>query len=162
MARRRPVYRDELWRLALARDLAGLRRAASLVEDGYDAHRARAFSLAVAGRVDAAVQELSAGWGGDWPFPAGYALDVARVRFLGGELDGALSSLAAAARDGGPPDPAVAALARECVRSEPSLLWRALALALRRGPVRRRLRDAASLVRARMSSRKRRHSESAG
>ena len=146
MARRRAVYQDELWRLAVERDVAGLHRAVGVVDDGYDAHRARAFALAVDGRVDGALRELGAGWGGDWPFPAGYALDVARVRFLGRDYRGALSALRDAADRDGSTDPAVAALARECVRREPALLRRALRLALGRGPVRRRVRDAAALV----------------
>src|ERR687888_161677 len=92
-------YGDETWRLARARDSAALHRAADLLLEGepggldYDGHRARAFALAVEGRVDDALAELNEGWSEEWPFPAAYAADIARVRFLVGDYADALDAL---------------------------------------------------------------------
>src|SRR5215218_7056343 len=116
------AYRDETWRLALAGDAAALHRAADLlVADGpaescYDGHRARAFALAVAGRVDDALAELNEGATEDWPFPSAYAADVARVQFLAGRYRPALEALRLTVAGPSPVDPAVARLAAACVR----------------------------------------------
>src|SRR5919201_6721054 len=92
-------YGDETWRLALARDVSALRRAADLLLEGdagdldYDGHRARAFALAVEGQTYEALEQLNEGWTEEWPFPAAYAADIARVRFLLGDYAKALEAL---------------------------------------------------------------------
>ena len=105
MARR--GFGDETWRLARDRDLEGLRRVADLLVDvEYDGHRARAFALAVEGRADQALAELNDGWTEEWPFPAAYAVDVARVRYLTGHYEEALTALESQAQallKAGPP-----------------------------------------------------------
>src|SRR4051794_11486838 len=106
----RASYGDALWRLAVARDREGLPGPADRLLTGdasYEGSRARAFALAVDGRLDAALAELAEGRLGDWPFPAAYSTDSARVRHLAGDDHGALRDLAAAARDADRLDPEV-------------------------------------------------------
>src|SRR5918911_1644381 len=90
-------FGDETWRLACAGDAAALGRAADmLLGDGeleYEGHRARAFALAVDGRRDEALVELSEGWSDDWPPPSAYALDVSRIHYLCHDCERALAAL---------------------------------------------------------------------
>src|ERR687893_45987 len=101
MARR--GFGDEAWELALVGDAASLHRAADLLSGDsgdldYEAHRARAFALAIEGRRDDGLAELNEGWTEEWPFPGAYAADVARVRFLAGDYEDALGALRLAVR----------------------------------------------------------------
>jgi hypothetical protein len=151
-------FGDEMWRLALAGDAAALHRAADLllrdpVDLRYEGHRARAFALAVEGRVDAALAQLNEAWTDDWPFPDAYAADVGRVRFLAGDDALALGALVLAARVAERPDPAAVELAALCVRREPRLLWRALRVATAAGTASQRARAVGAILRARARGR---------
>jgi hypothetical protein len=154
MAERRG-FGDETWRLALAGDAAALHRASDLLLDGsfpaldYDAHRARAFAFAVEGRVDEALEQLSEGSTEDWPFPAAYAADTARVRYLSGDYERSLGALRLAVRGVDRIDPSVAELVAAVVRRAPSLRGQALKLALGGGTAWQRLRNAAVVASAR-------------
>jgi hypothetical protein len=117
--------------------------------DMYRAHRARALALAGEGDGDSALAELNRGWGDEWPDPASYAVDVARVRFLAGDHDDALEALRLALR-GTPSAPSVAAVAAACVRAAPHLWTRALRLALDGGSPLERLRLVIAVARARL------------
>jgi len=147
-------FGDETWELAAAGDAAGLDRAADLLLEhdtgdlSYDGHRARAFSLALAGRVDDALAELNEGWSEDWPFPAAYAADTARVRYLAGDYERALDGLELAFRGAGRLDPAVAALPAAIVARRPALRLRAVRVALVGGTPWQRLRNAAAAATA--------------
>ena len=148
-------YGDETWRLARAGDTAGLRRAADLLLQGdpgalgYDGHRARAFALALEGRVDEALAELNEGWTADWPFPAAYAADTARVRYLAGDYDRSLSALQLAVRGAEHLDPQVADLVSAVAAHAPRLRLRAVRVALGGGTTWQRLRNAAAVAAAR-------------
>ncbi len=144
-------YGDETWRLALAGDSEGLDRAADLLlaEDlTYDGCRARAFALAVGGDVDAALARLHEGWSEDWPFPAAYAADTARVRYLAGDYERSLGALQLAAHGAERLDPAVAALAAAVVERAPGLRLRALKVVLGGGTAWQRVRNAAAVATA--------------
>jgi hypothetical protein len=96
-------YGDETWALAYARDAAALQRAAELLlreQTGveYEGHRARAFALALERRTGEALEELNAGWTEEWPTPEGYGIDVARIHFLAGHPNMALTALSLDAR----------------------------------------------------------------
>jgi hypothetical protein len=149
----RTGFGDETWRLALAGDVAALDRAAELLLDsnglGYDGHRARAFSRAVAGRVDDALAELNEGWTEEWPFPSAYAADVARVRFLAGDYPHALEALRLASRSADVLDPAVPELALACVRHAPRSRLAALKVVLAGGSPLQRARNALAVATAR-------------
>jgi hypothetical protein len=91
-------YGDQTWALAYARDTVALRHAADLllreptgVE--YEAHRARAFALALERRTTEALEELNAGWTEEWPTPDAYGIDVARIHLLAGSPARALTAL---------------------------------------------------------------------
>jgi hypothetical protein len=145
-------YGDETWRLAVDGDAAGLHRAADLLLEGdlsYDGHRARAFALAVEGNVDAAVAELNHGWTEEWPFPAAYAADTARVRYLAGDYERSLGALRLAAHGADRLDPAVAALVASVVERAPRLRLRALRVVLGGGTAWQRVRNAAAIATAR-------------
>jgi len=147
-------YGDEIWRLAREGDSASLHKAADLLlEDttdlSYDGHRARAFALAVEGKGDDGLAQLNEGWTEEWPFPAMYATDVGRVRYLAREEDKALSALLLAVRGAQRVDSGVPELAAECVRRRPRLLWRALRVMLAGGTTLQRLRHAGTVFRAR-------------
>jgi hypothetical protein len=154
----RTGFGDETWRLALIGDVAALERAGALLLSdgadhgglGYDGHRALAFALAVAGRVDDALAELNEGWTEEWPFPSAYAADVARVRFLGGDYRHAIDALRLASRSADVLDPAVADLAVDCVRRSPGSWLGALKVVLAGGSPWRRARSAVAVVRARL------------
>ena len=78
MARR--GFGDEAWGLALVGDAPSLHRVADLLtgdasDVDYDAHRARAFALAIEAAKDDALAELNEGWTEEWPFPGAYATD---------------------------------------------------------------------------------------
>jgi hypothetical protein len=141
--------RDETWRLALAGDVPALERAAAMLLAGdpagleYDGRRARAFALALGGRLDDALAQLNEGWTEEWPFPAAYAADTARVRVLAGDYERALAALQLAVRGADRLDPAVAALARLVARREPRLRLRAARIVLGGGTPWQRLRNAA-------------------
>jgi len=147
-------YGDETWRLARAGDAAGLRRAADLLLGGdadldYDGHRARAFALAIEGRVDYALAELNEGWTHDWPFPAAYAADTARVRYLAGDYERSLGALQVAVRGSERLDPQVADLVSAVAAHAPKLRLRAMRIALGGGTTWQRLRNAAAVAAAR-------------
>jgi hypothetical protein len=116
----------------------------------YEAHRARAFVLASGGRCDDALAELNRGWGDDWPEPAAYAADVAKVRLLVGDHEDALDALRLAVRGARHLEPRVPALAAECVRESPRLWRRALRLALEGGSPADRARLLFAVARARL------------
>jgi hypothetical protein len=144
----RATYGDALWRLAVARDSEALRAAGDRLtgDASYERSRARAFALAVDGRLDAALAELAEGRLGDWPFPAAFATDSARVRHLAGDDDGALGDLAVAVREADRHDPEVPRLAVGIVRRSPSLRRRALNLVATSGTIRERVRNAAAIA----------------
>lgn len=148
-------FGDETWRLAREGDAPALHRAAGLLLEGdpdelsYDGHRARAFALAVEGRVDDALAELNEGWTEDWPFPAAYAADTARVRYLAGDYDRALGALQLAVHGADRLDPAVAELVALVVARAPKLRFRAARIALGGGTTWQRLRNAAAALVAR-------------
>jgi hypothetical protein len=148
-------FRDEVWRLARAGDTEALRRASDLLLQGepggldYDGHRARAFAFAVELRVDDALAELNQGWSDDWPFPAAYAADTARVRFLAGDDEGALGALRLAMHGADRLDPAVAELAALIVARSPGLRLRAIKVVLGGGSPWQRVRNAAAAATAR-------------
>jgi hypothetical protein len=148
-------YGDETWRLAVERDAAALRRAADLLLAGepgdldYDGHRARAFALAVEGRIDDALAQLNEGWTEEWPFPAAYAADIARVRFLNGDYAKALDALQLSVRGAERLEPAVAELTPACVRQEKRLWGAGLKVALAGGTPWQRLSTALAVLGAR-------------
>jgi hypothetical protein len=155
--RERIGYGDEIWRLGRAGDVDALHRAADMLTRGhdgvvpdYDAHRARAFALAIASRSDDALATLSDGWTADWPFPAAYATDNARVRFLAGEYDAALDTLRLAVQGVERHlDDSVAELTVACVKRDPAVWRKALRVASGGGTGRQQLALAAAIVRAR-------------
>jgi hypothetical protein len=148
-------FGDESWRLAQGADTDALHRAADLLLDGdpagllYDGHRARAFALAIEGRVDDALAELNEGWTEDWPFPAAYAADTARVRYLAGDYEQSLGALRLAVHGADRLDPAIAELVAAVVARAPRLRLRAVKVALGGGTSWQRLRNAASAASAR-------------
>ncbi|HEY0417826.1 MAG TPA: hypothetical protein VGC78_15710 [Gaiellaceae bacterium] len=147
------AFGDEIWRIALRRDVAALRRAAALLEreapePTYDAHRALAFALAVEGRAEEALAHLAAGATEGWPFAAGLAVDQARVWHLAGDGARALAALDEAARGADRTDPAVVELASLVVSREPGLRRRALAIVLSGGTAWQRVRGAAAVAAA--------------
>jgi hypothetical protein len=146
----RKGFGDETWQLAKAADAAALHRVADLLLAGepaglfYEGHRARAFALALEGRVDDALAELNEGWTEDWPFPAAYASDTARVRYLGGDYEQSLGALQLAVHGSDRLDPAIAELASAVVARAPALRLRAIKVVLRGGTTWQRLRNAAA------------------
>jgi hypothetical protein len=147
-------FGDETWQLALDGDFESLRRAADLLRSDtgdldYESHRARAFAFAVEGSGDDALAELNEGWTEDWPFPAAYAADVARVRYLAGDYEDALGALRLAARGAEQLDPSLSELAAECVRRRPSVWGTALGVALAGGSAPQRAGAAWNVLRAR-------------
>ncbi|HEY3182256.1 MAG TPA: hypothetical protein VGJ77_05415 [Gaiellaceae bacterium] len=149
-------YGDETWRLALARDSVALHCAADLLLEGeavdfnYEGHRARAFALAVEEYVDEALEQLNEGWTEEWPFPAAYAADIARVRFLVADYAKALDALELSVRGADRLEPAVAELTPECVRREKGLWRRGLQVALSGGTAGQRLGTALAVLGARL------------
>jgi hypothetical protein len=147
-------YGDETWRLARERDAVALHRAADLLLDGdpgdlsYDGHRARAFALAVEGDPDAALAQLNEGWTEDWPYPAAYAADTARVRLIAGDPARALGALRLATRGVDRIDPAVAELFVDVARAAPRLRLQAVGISLRGGTTGQRVRTAVAILRA--------------
>lgn len=145
-------FGDETWRLAVDGDAQSLHRAADLLlesELSYDAHRARAFALAVEGDVDGALASLNEGWTEEWPFPAQYAADTARVRYLAGDYERSLGALQLAAHGVDRLDPAVADLVTAVVARAPKLRLRALKVVLGGGTPWQRVRNAANVATAR-------------
>jgi hypothetical protein len=148
-------FGDESWRLARDADTVGLHRAAELLLEGdpggllYDGHRARAFALAIEGHVDDALAQLNEGWTEDWPFPAAYAADTARVRYLAGDYEHALDALQLAVHGVERLDPATSELVSDVVARAPKLRLRAIKIALGGGSVWQRLRNAATVASAR-------------
>jgi hypothetical protein len=148
-------FGDETWRLARVADVPSLHRAADLLLEGdpagllYDGHRARAFALALEGRVDDALAELNEGWTEDWPFPAAFAADAARVRYLAGDYEEALGALRLAVHGADRLDPAIAELAAAVVARAPQLRLRAVKVVLGGGTPWQRLRNAAVAASAR-------------
>jgi hypothetical protein len=151
----RKGFGDESWRLAQDADTAGLHLAADLLLDGepggllYDGHRARAFALALDGRVDDALAQLNEGWTEDWPFPAAFAADTARVRYLAGDYEESLGALQLAVHGAPRLDPAVAELACAVVARAPELRLRAVKVVLSGGTAWQRVRNAAAAASAR-------------
>jgi hypothetical protein len=154
----RKAFGDETWRLARVADVAGLRRVADLLLEGdtgdlnYDGHRARAFALAIEGRVDDALAELNEGWSEDWPFPAAYAADTARVRYLAGDYEQSLGALSLAVHGADHLDPAISELVSAVVVQAPKLRFRAVKVMLGGGSAWQRLRNAAAAASARSQS----------
>jgi tetratricopeptide (TPR) repeat protein len=148
-------FGDETWRLAVARDAEGLHRAAELLLQGdpgelnYDGHRARAFAYAVEGRTVEALEQLNEGWTEEWPFPAAYAADIARVRFLLGDYGKALEALQLSIRGADRIEPAVKELTPELVRHDRRLWTRALRIAVAGGTPWQRVSAAAAVIGAR-------------
>ena len=147
-------YGDETWRLAREGDSAALHKAADLLlgdqnDLDYEAHRARAFALAVEGNREGALAELNEGWTDEWPFPAAYAADVARVRYLAGDYEDALVALRLAVRGAERLEPGVPELASECVRQAPRLWLTAVRLALTGGTASERAGTTLAVIRAR-------------
>ena len=148
-------FGDETWRLAQERDSAALHRAADLLLDGdpgglvYDGHRARAFALAIDGRVDDGLAELNEGWTEDWPFPAAYAVDTARVRYLAGDYEHSLGALQLAVHGADRLDPAIADLVASVVARAPKLRLRAAKVVLGGGTPWQRARNVAAALSAR-------------
>jgi hypothetical protein len=146
----RKGFGDEAWRLAQAADIDSLRRAAELLLEGdpggllYDGHRARAFAFALEGHVDEALAELNEGWTEDWPFPAAFATDAARVRYLAGDYEESLGALRLAVHGADRLDPAIPELATAVVAHAPKLRLRAVRLVLGGGTAWQRLRNAAA------------------
>lgn len=143
---------DDAWNLARAGDVAALRRAAEILLEGdlvYAGHRARAFALAVEGEADGALAELNDGWTEEWPFPAAYAADVARVRYLAGDYERSLGALRLAAYGADRLDPAVADLVAAIVVRAPKLRLRALGVIVRGGTLWQRVRNAAAVATSR-------------
>ena len=140
------------WTLATAGDVAALRRAARETSDEYARHRAEAFALALEGAPDAALAEMAAGWRSDWPFPVAYALDVARIRLLAGEPEGALTALSLGLRGHERLTREMRELLVACVSERP-WLWRyALSVVADAGRVREQAAAAAAVIRARFGS----------
>jgi hypothetical protein len=152
-------FGDESWRLAQDGDSAALHRAADLLLEGepaglfYDGHRARAFALALEGRVDDALAQLNEGWTDDWPFPAAYAADIARVRFVAGDYEQSLGALQLAVHGSDRVDPAIAELASGLVAQAPGLRVRAIKVVLSGGTAWQRLRNAAAVATVSVSAR---------
>jgi hypothetical protein len=147
-------FGDETWRLAREGDARALHKAADLLlrdptDLDYEGHRARAFALAVEGRVDDALAQLNEGWTDDWPFPSAYATDVARVRYLAGDYGKALDALLLATRGVERVDGAAASLATDIVRRDRKLTGRALRTALAGGTAWQRIENAGAVIRAR-------------
>jgi hypothetical protein len=148
-------FGDETWRLARVADVPSLHRAADLLLEGdpagllYDGHRARAFALALEGRVDDALAELNEGWTEDWPFPAAFAADAARVRYLAGDYEEALGALRLAVHGADRLDPAISELAAAVVARAPQLRLRTVKVVLGGGTPWQRLRNAAVAASAR-------------
>jgi hypothetical protein len=148
-------FGDETWRLAKDADSAALHRAADLLLEGdpgglfYDGHRARAFALAIEGNVDEALAQLNMGWTEDWPFPAAYAADTARVRFLAGDYEHALGALQLAVHGADRLDPAISELIAALVARAPKLRLRAIRVVLGGGSAWQRVRNAAAAASAR-------------
>jgi hypothetical protein len=144
----RQGFGDESWRLAKDGDTGALHRAADLLLTGepaglfYDGHRARAFALALEGRVDDALAQLNEGWTEEWPFPAAYAADTARVRYLAGVYEESLGALQLAVNGSDRLDPALAELASAVVARAPSLRLRAIKVGLCGGTTWQRVRNA--------------------
>jgi len=149
------AFRDETWRLARDGRVDALYRAADLLRAGdadvlgYDARRARAFALALEGRVEDALAQLNEGWADDWPFPAAYAADTGRVRFLAGDYERSLDALGLAVRGAERVDPAVAELVSDVAAREPKLRLRAVKVLLGGGTTWQRLRHAAAAATSR-------------
>jgi hypothetical protein len=150
----RTGFGDESWRLAKNADTGALNRAADLLLEGepdglfYDGHRARAFALAIEGRVDDGLAELNEGWTEDWPFPAAYAADTARVRYLAGDYEQSLGALGLAVHGADRLDPAIAELVSAVVARAPGLRLRAIRVVLGGGTAWERLRNAAAAATA--------------
>jgi hypothetical protein len=111
----------------------------------YGERRRRAFRLAVEGRCDAALAELTEGWTETVPKPGDYVADVARVRYLVGDYEHALVALDVVRGD---VNREMTPLAIDCVRREKRLWRNALPIVVRRGSPLDRGRAAWSVVRA--------------
>jgi hypothetical protein len=144
-----------MWRLAKERDAIALHRAADLLQEhdldalDYDSHRARAFALSLDGHVDDALAQLNEGWTEEWPFPAAYAADIARVRYLSGDYERSLGALQLAVHGADRLDPAIADLISAVVSRAPRLRLRAIKVVLGGGTVWQRARHAAAVASAR-------------
>jgi hypothetical protein len=148
-------FGDEIWRLAREGDSDALDRAADLLlqdpdDLNYEGHRARSFAHAVRGERDEALALLNAGWTEDWPFPAAYATDVARVRYLCGDDEKALDSLLLACRGAERVDGSLRELATAIVERRPKLVGHALRVAFAGGTTVQRLGNARAVLAARL------------
>ena len=118
-------------------------------EADYVARRMRAFRLAVDGRCDDALAQLTEGWTDKLPKPGDYISDVARVRYLAGEYEEALGALDIVR---GEIVDEMTPLAIDCVRRDPRLWRAALPVVARRGSPVDRGRAAWAVVRARLDA----------
>ena len=116
----------------------------------YEAHRARAFTLASKGDGDAALAELNSGWVDDWPDPSTYATDVAQIRLLAGDHADALEALRIAVHGAARLEARVPAIVGACVQGSPALWRRGLRLVFEGGSARDRARIAVAVARARI------------
>jgi hypothetical protein len=116
----------------------------------YEAHRARAFTLAGEGDTDAALAQLNSGWVADWPDPPTYATDVAQVRMLAGDYVEALEALRIAVHRARRFEAPVPEIVGACVEGSPRLWRRALQLVLEGGSMRDRARIVVAVARARV------------
>jgi hypothetical protein len=89
------------------------------------------------------------GWTEDWPFPAAYAADTARVRFLAGDYEHALGALQLAVHGADRLDPAISELIAALVARAPKLRLRAIRVVLGGGSAWQRVRNAAAAASAR-------------
>ena len=149
-------FGDQAWELAQKGDVAALEHAAELhlrepsgIE--YEGHRAKAFALAVDRRAAEALTRLNEGWSDEWPTPAAYATDIARIHFLAGDCAAALTALQLDLRtldhlDG------LTDFAVTCARRDPTLRRQALRVVLRGTRGVDRLRAAAAVLSARPAS----------
>jgi hypothetical protein len=122
---------------------------AGRTEGDYVERRRRAFGLAVDGRCDDALAELTEGCSEALPEPRDYVADVARVRYLAGDYEEALGALDIVR---GAVNEEMTPLAIDCVRRDPRLWRTALPVVVRRGSPVDRGRAAWAVVRARLSS----------
>ncbi len=89
--------RDEITKLAVVGDVAGLRAAANslppTLDFAYDRQRARAMALALEGKSDQAVAELKSGSAAQLQTPSTVAADLAEIRLLAGDPKAAVEAL---------------------------------------------------------------------
>ena len=145
---------EKAWELALRHDVDALRDRAEALRrtrtgpSSYAAERAAAFALAAEGAEEDAISVLSLAHG-DAPFPVVLALDLARIRFLGGHPEGALVALRVGLRGSVRLPKSARRLLAACVAESPWLWRSALRVVWSAGTPRERLAASWELLRAR-------------